>query len=130
MHRSDFLREQGKGDDAYYDSDGDDHGDYDYDDLDENDNTEAGFRINSTKPSPWSRADRTTIRGPNQELRTKHDPKLQGQANAYRLELRADDETGERAHVGNRAYNAFHRSMQKKTVKVRMISLRLVGCST
>jgi len=121
MHRGDFLREQGKGndfDDQYYrHHHDDDDGDYDYDDMDNNGTTEAGFRINSNKPSPWSRTDRTTIRGPNQELRTKHDPKLQGQANAYRLELRADDATGNRAHVGNKAYNAFHRSMQKKTIK-------------
>ena len=89
--------------------------------MDNNGTTEAGFRINSTKPSPWSRADRTTIRGPNQELRTKHDEKLQGQTNAYRLEVRANDETGTRAHVGNQAFNSFHRSMQKKTVKVRYI---------
>lgn len=125
MDRADFLRVQGKGGDQddddqdYYKYDHDDDGDYDYDDMDDNGATEAGFRINSTKASPWSRADRTTIRGPNQELRTKHDERLQGQANAYRLELRADDETGTRAHVGNKAFNSFHRSMQKKTVKVR-----------
>ncbi|CAB9515136.1 protein kinase RIO3 [Seminavis robusta] len=113
MNRDEFLREQGKGadDDYHYDYDEDEEDDYDYD------ASEAGFRINSTKQSPWSRADGATIRGPNQELRTKHDLKLQGQANAQRLDVRADDETGNRAHVGNKAYNAFHRSMQKKTVK-------------
>ena len=120
MNRADFLRVQGKGGDDH-DDDGhyhhDDDGDYDFDDMDDNGATEAGFRINSTKPSPWSRTDRTTIRGPNQELRTKHDEKLQGQANAYRLELRANDETGTRAHVGNKAFNSFHRSIQKKKIK-------------
>lgn len=125
MSRDDFLRMQGKGDDsddndysnAHHQHNYDDNGDYDYDDMDDNGNTEAGFRINSTKPSPWSRTDRTTIRGPGNQIRTKHDPKLQGQSNAYRLELRADDEQGKRAHVGNQAFNSFHRSMQKKTVK-------------
>jgi hypothetical protein len=116
ISRHDYLREQqGNGSDDLYQYVQDDYDDDD--DIEDNGAAEAGFRINSTKQSPWSRADGATIRGPNDELRTKHDPKLQAQTNAYRLELRADDETGERANVGNKAFNAFHRSMQKKTVK-------------
>lgn len=114
MNRADFLREKGQSDD--YDMDYYEEEDYtdQYDDLEETGATEAGYRINSTKKSPWSRTDHATIRGPNDELRTKHDPRLQGQANAYRLELRADDTT---SGVSNRAYNAFRNKMQKKTVK-------------
>ena len=114
ISRQDFLQEQGKGHELVtidYDDD------YDFDDLDDNGMMEAGYRINSARPSAWLSTSRATVIGPNQELRTKHDPKLQAQANAYRLEVRADDETGERAHVGNKAYNAFKSKMQRKTVK-------------
>lgn len=122
MSRADFLREKGedRGDDYHNQYEEDDHARYmdEYDDLEENGAVEAGYRINSTKQSAWARADGGgTIRGHNGELKTKHDTKLQGQANAYRLELCANDTTGNRAHVGNKAFNDFHRSMQKKTVK-------------
>jgi serine/threonine-protein kinase RIO1 len=115
MNRADFLHVQGKGDnhktagDEYNDCDEEDE----EDDLIENTSfANAGFRINSSKPSSsWLRVDGATIVGPNQEVRTKHDLQLQGQANAFRLDA------GRGSHVGNQAYNAFHSQMKRKTVK-------------
>lgn len=70
---------------------------------------EAGFRINSSKPSAqWCRVDQGTIVGPNNEIRTKHDVELQGQANAHRLNLDLyEDSTTTK--VGNQAFNSFLR---------------------
>eukprot|EP00521_Asterionellopsis_glacialis_P009460 CAMPEP_0195287964 /NCGR_PEP_ID=MMETSP0707-20130614/4810_1 /TAXON_ID=33640 /ORGANISM="Asterionellopsis glacialis, Strain CCMP134" /LENGTH=793 /DNA_ID=CAMNT_0040347771 /DNA_START=98 /DNA_END=2479 /DNA_ORIENTATION=- len=120
---------------------------------DEDDNeyghVSAGYRINASQPSSsWSRFDQNTIVGPNNELRTKHDVVLQGQANAHRLGLDCyyddggeddhdDHDDGEvdygeeggtgkqqsrggggsTVHVGNKAFNSFRASMQKKTIK-------------
>lgn len=74
---------------------------------------EAGFRLNSSKPSQWARLDQGSVIGPNNEVRTKHDLELQSQANAYRLSL--DLEQDEPVHVGNKAFNSFKRSVQKTT---------------
>ena len=76
---------------------------------------EAGFRINSTSLSQWTRLDSGTIVGPNNEIRTKHDVELQGLSNAQRLGYDYDEED-DRAHVGNKAYNAFRRDMQQRKV--------------
>jgi hypothetical protein len=40
----------------------------------------AGFQMNSAAPSKWSRIDKNTIIGPNNEIRTKHDVALKHQA--------------------------------------------------
>jgi len=93
--------------------------------LDEDDKEEEhGFRINSSNPSgTWSRVDRSTIVGPNNELRTKHDIELHGLANAHRLGLDISSaydgeiESQKLTSVGNKAFNSFRQSMQKKTVK-------------
>lgn len=79
----------------------------------------GGFRINAQHQSAWTRLDGFVV-GPNDEIRTKHDPELQGQANAHRLHL--DDEyeqyeNGKGMRVGNKAYNSFQQTMKKKTVK-------------
>jgi len=89
--------------------------------ITEKDDEDHGFRINSTNPSGvWSRVDGATIVGPNNELRTKHDVELQGQANAQLLGLdfsHYDDIDQKLASVGNKAFNSFRHSMQKKTIK-------------
>jgi serine/threonine-protein kinase RIO1 len=104
-----FLQQQSSATIPCHVSDNDYVDDEDFEDKHGN----AGFRINSPMPSQsWSRIDRSSIIGPDNELRTKHDLTLQGQANAHRLGLM--DETG---HVGNRAYNSFRQSMQRKTHK-------------
>jgi serine/threonine-protein kinase RIO1 len=72
--------------------------------------------MNSASSQQWSRRDRNTIVGPNNEVRTKHDVHLQGQANSYHLGLDEDD-FGIRAHVGNQAFNSFRSSMNRTTNK-------------
>jgi hypothetical protein len=72
----------------------------------------AGFRMNSASAQQWSRRDRNTIVGPNNEVRTKHDVQVQGQTNAEWLGLDADD-FGVRAHVGNRVFNSFRASLKR-----------------
>ncbi|CAJ1966344.1 unnamed protein product [Cylindrotheca closterium] len=109
-----------------------DHGDVDeeyYYQHHQANNTGAGFRINAQHASSnpnWTRLDGFVV-GPNDEIRTKHDPELQGQANAHRLHL--DDEydhyevngggggKSKGLRVGNKAYNSFQQTMKKKTVK-------------
>ncbi|KAL3928434.1 MAG: hypothetical protein SGBAC_012653 [Bacillariaceae sp.] len=94
----------------------------------------GGFRINAQHDNPnWTRLDGFVV-GPNDEIRTKHDIELQGQANAHRLHLdQFDDDDGDddeydqfeggatrgrnKMRVGNKAYNSFQQTMKKKTVK-------------
>ena len=89
---------------------------YDYDDGECEENaSETGFRMNQQnqhQPAGWYRRDRNTIVGPDNEIRTKHDVKLQGQTNASFLDLDiVDDDTGLRTHVGNKAFNAFRKTV-------------------
>mmetsp|Transcript_9623 Transcript_9623/g.16882 ORF Transcript_9623/g.16882 Transcript_9623/m.16882 type:complete len:753 (-) Transcript_9623:1901-4159(-) len=72
----------------------------------------AGFRMNSATPQQWNRRDRNTIVGPNKEVRTKHDVRVQGQANAQLLALDTDDYV---PHVGNQAFNSFRKKMKGTT---------------
>jgi serine/threonine-protein kinase RIO1 len=74
----------------------------------------AGFRINSLSAQEWARRDRNTIVGPNNEIRTKHDVHLQGQANAQYLGLE-EDGCGVRTHVGNQAFNSFKKNLKRTT---------------
>lgn len=84
-----------------------------YDDSGFDSASESGFRMNQQNQnqlSGWYRRDRNTIVGPDNEVRTKHDVKLQGQTNASFLDLDiVDDDTGLRTHVGNTAFNAFRK---------------------
>merc|ERR1719413_119419 len=67
---------------------------------------------NQHQLSGWYRRDRNTIVGPDNEVRTKHDVKVQGQTNASFLDLDiVDDDTGLRTHVGNTAFNAFRKTV-------------------
>ena len=77
---------------------------------------DTGFRMNSEQqqqqPLGWYRRDRNTIVGPDNEVRTKHDTKVQGQTNATFLDLDVvDADTGRRAHIGNTAFNSFRKTI-------------------
>lgn len=76
--------------------------------------SETGFRMNQQNQDQlcgWYRRDRNTIVGPDNEIRTKHDVRVQGQTNASFLDLDViDDDTGLRSHVGNKAFNDFRRT--------------------
>jgi RIO1 family len=76
-----------------------------------------GYRMNSSAQHKWSRRDQSSIVGPNQEVRTKHDTTLHNEANAHRLGLLAE----ENANVGNQAYNSFFRAIKgtKKGVAMK-----------
>mmetsp|Transcript_16905 Transcript_16905/g.38923 ORF Transcript_16905/g.38923 Transcript_16905/m.38923 type:complete len:621 (+) Transcript_16905:390-2252(+) len=74
----------------------------------------AGFRMNSASEHEWSRRDRETIIGPNNEVRTKHDVSLDSEANAHRLGLSTADEA---SMIGNRAFNSFRQNMKRQTKK-------------
>jgi len=91
--------------------------------------TDTGFRMNASstatsskssqqkqqQPSGWYRRDRNTIVGPENEVRTKHDTKVQGQTNATFLDLDVvDDDTRRRVHIGNTAFNAFRKNVAGK----------------
>lgn len=78
--------------------------------------TAAGFRMNTSGRQQWQRLDQNSVVGPNNEIRTKHDTRLQGQANAHRLALDVNDD-GESINVGNKAYNSFMHSVRRKQTK-------------
>ena len=86
-----------------------------YDDGEYDHESETGFRMNQQNQDQiggWYRRDRNTIVGPDNEIRTKHDVHLQGQTNASFLDLDViDDDTGLRAHVGNKAFNDFRKTV-------------------
>jgi serine/threonine-protein kinase RIO1 len=98
---------------------------YDEDEMEET----SGFRMNSSTPQQWNRVDRNTIVGPNNEIRTKHDVRLQGQTNAELLALDTDG-CGVRAHVGNQAFNAFRKTMKRTTKGVARDGTGRAGSDT
>jgi hypothetical protein len=71
----------------------------------------AGFRMNTVTSQEWARRDQNSVVGPNNEIRTKHDAELHGEANAQRLGLEADERGSLR--VGNQAYNSFIQSVRR-----------------
>jgi hypothetical protein len=71
----------------------------------------AGFRMNAATSQEWARRDQNSVVGPNNEIRTKHDAELHGEANAQRLGLQADERGSLR--VGNQAYNSFIQSVRR-----------------
>lgn len=72
-----------------------------------------GFRMNAAnlgqRTSSWRRLDQSSVLGPNNEIRTKHDEVLSSYANIDRLGLESDDFPV----VGNKAYNSFMQSVKK-----------------
>ena len=99
-----------------------------YDEEEELEET-SGFRMNSSTPQQWNRVDRNIIVGPNNEIRTKHDVRLQGQTNAELLALETDD-CGVRAHVGNQAFNSFRKTMKRTTKGVAKDGTGRAGSDT
>jgi serine/threonine-protein kinase RIO1 len=85
-----------------------------------------GYRMNSTAPQKWSRRDHSSIVGPHQEIRTKHDTTLQSEANAHRLGLLAE----ETPNLGNQAYNSFVHSIKATQKGVAMKGTGRAGSDT
>jgi len=100
--------------------------------IDEDEQERSGFQINSSTPSKkWSRYDRNTIIGPNNEIRTKHDVALKNQHNAEKLFSNTYASKGKKGDnsitaqqklsVSDFAYNSFQKSiknsMKRSTVK-------------
>jgi serine/threonine-protein kinase RIO1 len=96
------------------------------DDLDEEDLMVEGYRMNSSSQQKWSRRDHSSIVGPNQEIRTKHDTTLHSEANAHRLGLLAE----ETPNLGNQAYNSFVHSMNTTKKGVAMKGTGRAGSDT
>ena len=100
------------------------------DDADCNDdNGEGGIPMNSqSASSSWKRLDKDTFIGPNNEIRTKHDPELKHRQNAVQLLRGAklkharNDGTAttasdrhEPVSISDRAYNAFCRAESRQS---------------
>lgn len=89
----------------------------------ETDQSTVGYTINSSMPSKaWTKIDRNTIVGPNNEIRTKHDITLKNQSNADRLlgaKSRLAKSNGNLS-VSDAAYNSFHQSL-KNSMKRSMV---------
>ncbi len=103
---------------------------FDRDDEDDKEHAIDGFRINSSAPHKWSRRDQTSVAGPNQEVRTKHDRTLHNEANAYRLGILSADGNTATASVGNQAYNSFLQSMKTTSKGVAMKGTGRAGSDT
>ena len=72
-----------------------------------------GIRMNSqSSSSNWQRVDKDTFIGPNNELKSKHDPELKHKSNAMNL---LDGNGGKSTAVSDRAYNAFRRSEARQS---------------
>jgi hypothetical protein len=80
---------------------------------DETQEQDPGFRMNTAGRLEWARQNQSSVIGPDNEIRTKHDVELNGLSNAHRLGLdhRYDDDV----IVGNRAYNSFMSSLKKSS---------------
>jgi len=75
----------------------------------------SGFRMNANSTQDWVRRDQNSVIGPNDEVRTKHDPELDAKANVERLGLENDEVEG--TLIGNKAYNSFMQSVRKNDPK-------------
>mmetsp|Transcript_15239 Transcript_15239/g.27681 ORF Transcript_15239/g.27681 Transcript_15239/m.27681 type:complete len:992 (-) Transcript_15239:185-3160(-) len=109
----------------YYENDrlkgNDTQQDHDLDDEDGND----GIRMNSqSSSSNWKRLDKDTFIGPNNEIRTKHDPELKHRSNAVNLlgshgakhkdAYNESSDNKKSVSVSDRAYNAFRRAESRQ----------------
>ena len=111
-----YANDRLKGDDAQEEYDYDDDGD-------------DGIRMNSqSSSSKWKRLDKNNFVGPDNEVRTKHDPELKHRSNAVKLlgnhgaKLKdAYNHNGDpsdnkkSASVSDRAYNAFKRAESRQS---------------
>jgi len=101
--------------------------DIEQDDIDYEDD-DGGIRMNSQSSSTnWKRLDKDTFIGPNNEIRTKHDPELKHRSNAVDLlgshgaKLKDaynhhgdSSENRKSVSVSDRAYNAFKRAESRQ----------------
>ncbi|KAL7432514.1 hypothetical protein ACHAXM_003157 [Skeletonema potamos] len=72
-----------------------------------------GIKMNSQSASSrWQRVDKDTFIGPNNEIKSKHDPELKHKSNAMNL---LDGNDVESSAVSDRAYNAFRRSEARQS---------------
>jgi len=82
------------------------------------DESSPGYQMNSSTPSKdWSRLDRNTILGPNNELRTKHDVILKNQSNADRLLGGAKSSMAKKGgtlSVSDTAFNSLNQTLKKR----------------
>ena len=101
---------------------------FDHDDDNEG-HVADGFRMNSSAQQKWSRRDQTSVSGPNQEVRTKHDRILHNEANAHRLGILSTDGSTT-ASVGNKAYNSFVQSMKSTSKGVATKGTGRAGSDT
>lgn len=89
-------------------------------DEDEDDSYEEecfGIKMNSQSASlSWQRVDKDTFIGPNNEIKSKHDPELKHKSNAMNL---LDGSGGKTTSVSDRAYNAFRRSDKRQSGKTK-----------
>ena len=88
------------------------------DDIDEED-IDDGIRMNShsSSSSGWKRLDKDTFLGPNNEIRTKHDPDLKRRSNAVQLlgSHGAKLKDAKSASVSDKAYNSFKRAESRQS---------------
>lgn len=82
-------------------------------DMDEAQNEAPGFRMNTADAHEWTRRNQSSVIGPGNEIRTKHDSELNGLSNAHRLGL--DREYDDDVIVSNRAYNSFMSSLKRSS---------------
>merc|ERR1719287_19410 len=94
----------------------------DYDDDDEYEYNDSGFRLNSNTnsnaASTWKRdkASPYSIKGPNGEIRTKHDIELKHISNAQRLSYN-DKNNKAATSVSDNAYNSLNQKLKRYTNK-------------
>jgi len=100
-----------------------DHEEDDYDDeYEEYEYNDSGFRLNSNTnsnvSSSWKRdkASPYSIKGPNGEIRTKHDIELKHISNAQRLSYN-DKNNKATTSVSDNAYNSLNQKMKRYTNK-------------
>jgi len=102
------------------------HDRYKGDDDVEEEDFDDGIHMNSrSSSSSWKRLDKDTFVGPNNEIRTKHDPELKHRSNAVNLlgsqgaklkdAYSGSGENKKSASVSDRAYNAFRSAESRQT---------------
>mmetsp|Transcript_29628 Transcript_29628/g.62919 ORF Transcript_29628/g.62919 Transcript_29628/m.62919 type:complete len:949 (+) Transcript_29628:112-2958(+) len=106
---------------SYYYYREDQHHSEDYDmHVNEYDDDDGGIRMNPQKSTGenWTRLDKHTFMGPNNEIKTKHDPEVQHRSNAVKLlgshGAKLKDAYNS-APLSDRAYNAFRRAEDKQS---------------
>ena len=80
---------------------------------DDHDEKYFGIKMNSqSASSSWQRVDKDTFIGPNNEIKSKHDPELKHKSNAMNL---LDGNARKSTSMSDRAYNSFRRSEARQS---------------